>query len=178
MSTVLVWVALHFYSWGVKFVFCLLVVLKLETVNAQVSKLNCLGCTPKIYSCTYLSLWDQKCKFMWHQVNHLLFLSGFLQASSSFEVKDSSGKVCIIADLTVAFSVEYKNDGQKQVRAVSMLLLVTTSIFSIYKMCGISARVQYLNFQQVFLCMINCFNKDFYPPNHVASAFLYYGCFF
>ncbi|NWV45298.1 LAMP1 protein, partial [Daphoenositta chrysoptera] len=41
-------------------------------------------------------------------------LSGFLQASSSFEVKDSSGKVCIIADLTVAFSVEYKNSGQKQ----------------------------------------------------------------
>ncbi|NXH33751.1 LAMP1 protein, partial [Myiagra hebetior] len=41
-------------------------------------------------------------------------LSGFLQASSSFEVKDSSGKVCIIADLTVAFSVEYKNNGQNQ----------------------------------------------------------------
>ncbi|XP_033368899.1 cullin-4A isoform X8 [Parus major] len=39
---------------------------------------------------------------------------GFLQASSSFEVKDSSGKVCIIADLTVAFSVEYKNNGQKE----------------------------------------------------------------
>ncbi|XP_023803206.1 lysosome-associated membrane glycoprotein 1, partial [Cyanistes caeruleus] len=48
------------------------------------------------------------------QVNHFLFLSGFLQASSSFEVKDSSGKVCIIADLTVAFSVEYKNNGQKE----------------------------------------------------------------
>ncbi|NXC02367.1 LAMP1 protein, partial [Orthonyx spaldingii] len=41
-------------------------------------------------------------------------LSGFLQASSSFEVKDSSGKVCIIANLTVAFSVEYKNVGQKE----------------------------------------------------------------
>ncbi|NWI42087.1 LAMP1 protein, partial [Picathartes gymnocephalus] len=40
--------------------------------------------------------------------------SGFLQASSSFEVKDSSGKVCIIADLTVAFSVEYKTNGQKE----------------------------------------------------------------
>ncbi|XP_010149218.1 PREDICTED: lysosome-associated membrane glycoprotein 1-like, partial [Eurypyga helias] len=38
----------------------------------------------------------------------------FLQASSSFEVKDSSGKVCIIADLTVAFSVEYKSYGQKE----------------------------------------------------------------
>ncbi|NXP53105.1 LAMP1 protein, partial [Heliornis fulica] len=38
---------------------------------------------------------------------------GVLQASSSFEVKDSSGKVCIIADLTVAFSVEYKSNGQK-----------------------------------------------------------------
>ncbi|NXH21508.1 LAMP1 protein, partial [Bucco capensis] len=41
-------------------------------------------------------------------------LTGFLQASSSFEVKDSSGKVCIIADLTVAFSVEYKGSGQKE----------------------------------------------------------------
>ncbi|NXL34182.1 LAMP1 protein, partial [Glaucidium brasilianum] len=41
-------------------------------------------------------------------------LTGFLQASSSFEVKDSSGKVCIIADLTVAFSVEYKSRGQKE----------------------------------------------------------------
>ncbi|NWR59287.1 LAMP1 protein, partial [Bucorvus abyssinicus] len=41
-------------------------------------------------------------------------LTGFLQASSSFEVKDSSGKVCIIADLTVAFSVEYKSNGQKE----------------------------------------------------------------
>ncbi|NXV91503.1 LAMP1 protein, partial [Calonectris borealis] len=41
-------------------------------------------------------------------------LTGFLQASSSFEVKDSSGKVCIIADLTVAFSVEYKSHGQKE----------------------------------------------------------------
>ncbi|KAM9389793.1 lysosome-associated membrane glycoprotein 1 [Phaethornis superciliosus] len=41
-------------------------------------------------------------------------LLGFLQASSSFEVKDSSGKVCIFADLTVAFSVEYKSNGQKE----------------------------------------------------------------
>ncbi|NXT81173.1 LAMP1 protein, partial [Zapornia atra] len=41
-------------------------------------------------------------------------LPGFLQAASSFEVKDSSGKVCIIADLTVAFSVEYKSNGQKE----------------------------------------------------------------
>ncbi|KAF1485504.1 Lysosome-associated membrane glycoprotein 1, partial [Megadyptes antipodes antipodes] len=41
-------------------------------------------------------------------------LTGFLQASSSFEVKDSSGKACIIADLTVAFSVEYKSNGQKE----------------------------------------------------------------
>nr|XP_009936390.1 PREDICTED: lysosome-associated membrane glycoprotein 1 [Opisthocomus hoazin] len=41
-------------------------------------------------------------------------VKGFLQASSSFEVKDSSGKVCIIADLTVAFSVEYKSSGQKE----------------------------------------------------------------
>ncbi|NWH19098.1 LAMP1 protein, partial [Grus americana] len=41
-------------------------------------------------------------------------LPGFLQAFSSFEVKDSSGKVCIIADLTVAFSVEYKSNGQKE----------------------------------------------------------------
>ncbi|KFP02808.1 Lysosome-associated membrane glycoprotein 1, partial [Calypte anna] len=42
-------------------------------------------------------------------------LTGFLQASSSFEVKDSSGKVCIFADLTVAFSVEYKMaNGQKE----------------------------------------------------------------
>ncbi|KAM6213349.1 lysosome-associated membrane glycoprotein 1 [Sarcoramphus papa] len=41
-------------------------------------------------------------------------LLGFLQASSSFEVKDLSGKVCITADLTVAFSVEYKSNGQKE----------------------------------------------------------------
>ncbi|NXI74514.1 LAMP1 protein, partial [Anseranas semipalmata] len=41
-------------------------------------------------------------------------LPGFLQASSSFDVKDSTGKVCIIANLTVAFSVEYKSNGQKQ----------------------------------------------------------------
>lgn len=61
---------------------------------------------------------------MWHQVNHFLFLSGFLQASSSFEVKDSSGKICIIADLTVAFSVEYQTSAQKEVRAVSIWLLV------------------------------------------------------
>ncbi|NWR46138.1 LAMP1 protein, partial [Regulus satrapa] len=40
--------------------------------------------------------------------------SGFLQASSSFEVKDSSGKVCIIADLTVAFSVEYQTSGKNE----------------------------------------------------------------
>ncbi|NWW90509.1 LAMP1 protein, partial [Rhynochetos jubatus] len=40
--------------------------------------------------------------------------TGFLQASSSFEVKDSSGKVCITADLTVAFLVEYKSYGQKE----------------------------------------------------------------
>ncbi|XP_009948192.1 PREDICTED: lysosome-associated membrane glycoprotein 1, partial [Leptosomus discolor] len=44
----------------------------------------------------------------------LVILTGFLQASSSFEVKDSSGKACIIADLTVAFSVEYKSHGQKE----------------------------------------------------------------
>ncbi|XP_065483150.1 lysosome-associated membrane glycoprotein 1 isoform X2 [Caloenas nicobarica] len=41
-------------------------------------------------------------------------LLGFLQACSSFEVKDPSGKVCIIANLTVAFSVEYKSGGQKE----------------------------------------------------------------
>ncbi|XP_064915308.1 lysosome-associated membrane glycoprotein 1 isoform X1 [Columba livia] len=41
-------------------------------------------------------------------------LLGFLQACSSFEVKDPSGKVCIIANLTVAFSVEYKSSGQKE----------------------------------------------------------------
>ncbi|NP_990614.3 lysosome-associated membrane glycoprotein 1 isoform 1 precursor [Gallus gallus] len=41
-------------------------------------------------------------------------LLGFLQASSSFDVRDSTGKVCIIANLTVAFSVEYKSSGQKQ----------------------------------------------------------------
>ncbi|KFQ75836.1 Lysosome-associated membrane glycoprotein 1, partial [Phoenicopterus ruber ruber] len=41
-------------------------------------------------------------------------LTGFLQASSLFEVKDSSGKVCIIADLTVAFSVEYETSGRKE----------------------------------------------------------------
>ncbi|NWW53802.1 LAMP1 protein, partial [Pedionomus torquatus] len=40
--------------------------------------------------------------------------TGFLQTASSFEVKDSTGKVCIIADLTVAFSVEYKSSGQKE----------------------------------------------------------------
>ncbi|NXP03991.1 LAMP1 protein, partial [Thinocorus orbignyianus] len=40
--------------------------------------------------------------------------TGFLQAASSFEVKDSTGKVCIIANLTVAFSVEYKSSGQKE----------------------------------------------------------------
>ncbi|XP_005037544.2 PREDICTED: lysosome-associated membrane glycoprotein 1 [Ficedula albicollis] len=39
---------------------------------------------------------------------------GFLQISSSFEVKDPSDKVCIIADLTVAFSVEYKTSGPKE----------------------------------------------------------------
>ncbi|NXC46536.1 LAMP1 protein, partial [Penelope pileata] len=41
-------------------------------------------------------------------------LTGFLQASSSFDVRDSTGKVCIIANLTAAFSVEYKSGGQKQ----------------------------------------------------------------
>ncbi|NWI32365.1 LAMP1 protein, partial [Sula dactylatra] len=41
-------------------------------------------------------------------------LTGFLQASSSFDVKDASGKICITADLTVAFSVEYKSNGQKE----------------------------------------------------------------
>ncbi|NXV79420.1 LAMP1 protein, partial [Atlantisia rogersi] len=41
-------------------------------------------------------------------------LPGFLQAASLFEVKDLSGKVCIIANLTVAFSVEYKSSGQKE----------------------------------------------------------------
>ncbi|NXJ98156.1 LAMP1 protein, partial [Corythaixoides concolor] len=41
-------------------------------------------------------------------------LTGFLQACSSFEVKDSSGKACIIANLTAAFSVEYKSNGQKE----------------------------------------------------------------
>ncbi|NXT58120.1 LAMP1 protein, partial [Pluvianellus socialis] len=42
-------------------------------------------------------------------------LTGFLQASSSFEVKDSSGKACIIANMTVAFSVDYESGGQKEV---------------------------------------------------------------
>ncbi|XP_032057667.1 lysosome-associated membrane glycoprotein 1 [Aythya fuligula] len=41
-------------------------------------------------------------------------LLGFLQVSSSFDVKDSTGKVCIIANLTAAFTVEYKSNGQKQ----------------------------------------------------------------
>jgi len=76
----------------------------------------------------------------------LSFLTGFLQASSSFEVKDSSGKVCIIADLTVAFSVEYKSSGQKEVRGVSHCLSLTC----VYKICGISALAQYLNFEQIF----------------------------
>lgn len=70
------------------------------------------------------------------------FLTGFLQASSSFEVKDSSGKACIIADLTVAFSVEYKSNGQKEVRVSHCL-----SLTCVYKMYGISARAQYLNFE-------------------------------
>lgn len=63
MSTVSVWVALSFYKWGVKFVLLCIsdAEASTETVNAQVSKLNCrLGCTPKMYSCMYLSLWDQK----------------------------------------------------------------------------------------------------------------------
>uniref|UniRef100_A0A8B9C608 Lysosome-associated membrane glycoprotein 1 n=1 Tax=Anser brachyrhynchus TaxID=132585 RepID=A0A8B9C608_9AVES len=46
--------------------------------------------------------------------NSLSLSPGFLQVSSSFDVKDSSGKVCIIANLTAAFSVEYKSNGQKQ----------------------------------------------------------------
>uniref|UniRef100_A0A8C8BIP5 Lysosome-associated membrane glycoprotein 1 n=1 Tax=Otus sunia TaxID=257818 RepID=A0A8C8BIP5_9STRI len=53
-------------------------------------------------------------KAAWCAAGGTLSAVGFLQASASFEVKDSSGKVCIIADLTVAFSVEYKSRGQKE----------------------------------------------------------------
>ncbi|NXE52523.1 LAMP1 protein, partial [Casuarius casuarius] len=42
-------------------------------------------------------------------------LTGFLQAAASFDVKDASGNVCIMADMTVAFSVEYNSNGQKEV---------------------------------------------------------------
>ncbi|KAI1241644.1 hypothetical protein IHE44_0005128 [Lamprotornis superbus] len=57
----------------------------------------------------------------------------FGHASSSFEVKDPSGKVCIIADLTVAFSVEYKNSGQEEF--VHFLLPQNASVAS-QSSCG------------------------------------------
>ncbi|KGL72660.1 Lysosome-associated membrane glycoprotein 1, partial [Tinamus guttatus] len=41
--------------------------------------------------------------------------AGFLQAAASFEVKDSSGNVCLVADMTVAFSVEYNSSEQREV---------------------------------------------------------------
>ncbi|NWY06737.1 LAMP1 protein, partial [Nothoprocta ornata] len=41
--------------------------------------------------------------------------AGFLQAAASFEVKDSSGNVCVFADMTVAFSVEYNSSEQREV---------------------------------------------------------------
>lgn len=45
-----------------------------------------------------------------------LILTGILQSAScvTFEVKDSANKTCIMADLSVNFSVEYKA-GMKQV---------------------------------------------------------------
>ncbi|XP_067419759.1 lysosome-associated membrane glycoprotein 1 [Emydura macquarii macquarii] len=39
----------------------------------------------------------------------------FLQISSAFEVKDESGKVCIIANMSVSFSVEYPTKSHLQV---------------------------------------------------------------
>ncbi|NXA40645.1 LAMP1 protein, partial [Eudromia elegans] len=41
--------------------------------------------------------------------------AGLLQAAASFEVKDSSGHVCISADMTVAFSVEYNSSEHREV---------------------------------------------------------------
>lgn len=36
-----------------------------ETINAQVSKHKCcLGCTPEVYSCMCLTLWDEKQKLL------------------------------------------------------------------------------------------------------------------
>ncbi|XP_026701634.1 lysosome-associated membrane glycoprotein 1 [Athene cunicularia] len=66
-------------------------------------------CCEICFRCDKLRIRKIKCSTI-KDLDHL----GFLQASSSFEVKDSSGKVCIIADMTVAFSVEYKSRGQKE----------------------------------------------------------------
>lgn len=80
-------------------------------------------------------------------------------------MKDSSGKVCIIADLTVAFSVEYKSNGQKEVWEVSHCLCVAC----VYKMLSISVCVWYLNFEQISETALA---KIFPPSSYVASVFI------
>lgn len=90
------------------------------------------------WSCTCLSLLGLKNQILCDP--HLLVpLTGFLQASSSFDVRDSTGKVCIIANLTVAFSVEYKSNGQKQVMGgISLLVLCI-----LYHVWGLFVSVHY-----------------------------------
>lgn len=78
---------------------------------------------------------------MWRQANSLSLLPGFLQVSSSFDVKDETGKVCIIANLTAAFTVEYKSNGQKQVMGGARCLSLTR----IYKIWGVFAPLQNWN---------------------------------
>lgn len=107
--------------------------------------------------------WIEKLNLMWPHI--LVPLTGFLQASSSFDVRDSTGKVCIIANLTVAFSVEYKSNGQKQVMGgISLLVLCI-----LYHVWGLFVSVHYWNFEQIFK-LEKLLLQTFPSSSHVAST--------
>ncbi|XP_034970810.1 lysosome-associated membrane glycoprotein 1 [Zootoca vivipara] len=47
-------------------------------------------------------------------------LLGFLQASSAFEVRDGKNKICILANFSVLFTVEYHTNTSKEVKVFSL----------------------------------------------------------
>ncbi|CAM2096487.1 lysosome-associated membrane glycoprotein 1 [Caretta caretta] len=82
----------------------------------------------------------------------------FLQMSSSaFEVKDQSGKVCIIANLSVSFSVEYTTKSSQQL-AANFTLTQNAEVLANKSSCGkenVSAPVLAIGFGAGHLLQMN-----------------------
>ncbi|CAM5074792.1 unnamed protein product [Natator depressus] len=82
----------------------------------------------------------------------------FLQVSSSaFEVKDQSGKVCIIANLSVSFSVEYTTKSSQQL-AANFTLTQNAEVLANKSSCGkenVSAPVLAIGFGAGHLLQMN-----------------------